>query len=469
MPGTGRMDKVEHVVVLMLENRSFDHVLGFLEGPGLDPVTDADAIPIDPTEPGSPLCAPYRASKFEHVEVDPRHDYPEVMSQLTGRSGPWKPLPPLTNNGFVWNYVKHTSPKRARELMACFTDKQIPATWALARAFAVCSRWFCSLPSQTWPNRLFAHAATSDNTVDLDVRWYTNPTIFEALGPGEWKAYVGDVAQVMAFKNLLWRPGEDNFGLLDDFYDDAREGRLRRYSYVEPRHLIGSNSQHPCQNIGRGDRLVRKVYEAVSANEETWNSVLLLITYDEHGGFFDRVAPDRATPPTKGAVDPRYLFEFDLLGPRVPTIVVSPYVREDRRADDRTYDHSSIVKTVRNAFGIEEALTDRDRDADDVLHLLELDEPRTAPSLPPPSGELEIDLADDDPEEWAEGVTPDGFIRTNDFQSSLLQLARLLEKDKPSNRPELVRPDSVPDPPFRSPQEVVEFVKDFQERHVRHS
>jgi phospholipase C len=406
----------------------------------------------------------------EDVSVDPGHGYPDVMQQLSGDNGPWQaPYDDLTNNGFAWNYAARAGADRAGEVMGCYTDadEHVPALWHLAREFAVCSRWFCSVPSETWPNRLFAHAATSDNESRQDVRPYKNETIFNRLSDAGkcWRVYVGDIAQVMAYTNLLWSPGHDRFDFMEDFFDDARAGTLPNYSFIEPRHLLRwANSQHPRQRVQRGDRLLKEVYEALAGNPEVWRSVLLIVTYDEHGGFFDRISPPRATPPSPGALDPASGFAFDLLGPRVPALVVSPFVKRGR-VDRTVYDHSSIVRTVREVFELGGPLTDRDRDAQSVIDLLTLSEPREPPPMPP-LPELP-DQAPEDPSVWAEGFEPDGTIALNDFQRSLVELKAVLDAEKPGVEPEELA--AAPKPPFRSEAELEAFVADFQERHVQPS
>ena len=460
------VSEIEHVVVLMFENRSFDHMLGLLDHPSLPTVLD-DPLdnPLDPTSAQSASVRAYELNSYDALTADPKHGFPDVMRQLTGKPEPWSTPYKLTNNGFAWNFhARRNAP--GNQVLGSYPPQMLPMLSTLAKEFAVCSRWFCSVPTETWPNRLFAHAATSDNLLDNDERLYTNRTIFEALSKAKksWHIYAGDIPQVAAFRNLWLHIGMQRFSRLSDFVQHASDGKLPNYSFIEPRHFGSAcESQHPLSKVVLGERLLATVYNAISSNTATWRSTLLLITYDEHGGFFDRIHPPPAIPPKAGVKDPKYKFAFDLLGPRVPTIVVSPWIKR-LTVDDEVHDHTSIMATLREIFGFDETLTDRDAKATSVAHLLTRTAPRAPVKLPP----IPVTrAAESGPDEWAEGLNPDGSIKLNDLQRQLVNLALEIEKEQqPATRERGAPPHPGPEPPFHTEAEIGEFVEAFRRRQM---
>ncbi|HEU5160937.1 MAG TPA: alkaline phosphatase family protein [Streptosporangiaceae bacterium] len=453
------MPSIEHVIVLALENRSFDHMLGFLEHP--DPAFDGlsrDAPHVNPVWRGRGTVAAAPDAK-PVLPVDPDHSHDAVMAQLAvrglGRSRQ------ATNQGFVASYERKArglAPPRFAGLlgpllnwwtsrgpgagdhppvvdrgpliMACQSPKQVPVLSTLALEFAVCVRWFCSVPGETWPNRNFMHAATSDGETAIYLRLYKNRTIFELLEDHgkSWRIYHDDTPQAWAFPNLWDSPGRHaNWFPLDTFAEHVAAGNLPAYSFIEPNHRpplhtldrapgIGepgvSNSQHPGNNLvadaaydrfpegvpqgedtdfARGEALVATIYEALRANPAIFERSVLLITYDEHGGFYDHVPPPVGVP-APGDVPGRTTkllralyrrksatFDFTMLGPRVPAVVVSPYIPA-RTVDAETHDHACVPATLRRIFAPDaEPLNARDRWA--AAHpfdaCLTLDRPRT--------------------------------------------------------------------------------------------
>jgi phospholipase C len=387
------------------------------------------------------------------------------MAQLTATEGPWQAPYELTNSGFAWNYHKQRGVP-GKEVLGCHTPELLPVLSTLAREYAVCSRWFCSLPSETWPNRLFAHAATSDNLVKNVERLYTNRTIFEALSSAghHWQIYAGDIPQVAAFPALFFHDGGFRFSRLETFFNDAQQGNLRGYSFIEPRHFGSTcSSQHPLAKVLLGEQLIRNVYQALTSNPKTWNSSLFIITYDEHGGFFDREHPPRATPPTPDAIDPESGFHFDLLGPRVPAVLVSPYV-EQGVVFDEVLDHSSIAASLRKLFALDETLTDRDAKANDFTAVLSRTEARAPVGLQPVPAIAAAELG---PAEWADGIAPDGTIALNDFQEQLIALAERVDAERPPPPAvDGIAAAPAPEPTFRSEAELGEYIEAFRRRHL---
>jgi phospholipase C len=455
---------IKHVVVLMLENRSFDHMLGLL--PHLPTVLD-EPLPnlLEPGKKDGQSYTAFALGDYEALGADPKHGFPDVMRQLTAHGEPFKAPYKPSNNGFAWNYHARRGVSGA-QVLGCYPPQLLPILSMLAREYAVCTRWFCSVPSETWPNRLFAHAATSDDLLDNDERLYDNRTIFEALSHAKkhWQIYAGDIPQVAAYSELWWHDGGPRFSRLSDFFEHAREGRLPNYAFIEPRHFGSAcDSQHPLSKVLLGEKLIASVYNAIAASVDGWRSTLLLITYDEHGGFFDRIPPPAAVPHRPGVTDPKYGFAFDLLGPRVPAVVISPWI-ERGTVDSEVHDHTSIMATLRELFAFEETLTARDEAATGLAHLLTQQQPRDPVPLPDVPVVRAAELG---PAEWAEGVAPDGTIELNDLQQQLVNLALLIESKTPAPKDERgLELEPPPQPPFTSEAEVGEFVEAFRRRQM---
>jgi phospholipase C len=389
--------KVEHVVVLMLENRSFDHALGFLKrlDPRIEGLRGDESNPrslIDPTA-GSVRVSD-DARYIGDLRVDPGHSLRDVLLQVDG-------LRPRDADGqcygFVASYAEQIFVSDGAPIMKCFSPERLPALSTLAREFAVCDHWFSSVPGPTWPNRLFVHAATSDGHVDDLPRRYPMPTVFDLLTQvGEpWRIYFHDIPVALLLESLRKDVFKDAFRRFDAFLEDARAGTLPSYSFIEPRYTElftwKANDQHPDHDVQLGEDLIADVYDAVRASP-CWERTLLLVVYDEHGGTFDHVSPPRAmSPDGKTWSENGTTFAFDRLGPRVPAIVVSPFVPK-ATVDATTYDHTSIVATLRKCFELPHALTARDAAAATFDTLLALDAPRADTPLTLPRHAVERNL-----------------------------------------------------------------------------
>jgi phospholipase C len=265
------------------------------------------------------------------------------------------------------------------------------------------------VPGATWPNRNFAHAGTSDESVDIEVGFYQDRTIFQLLdnadppagGPKpdrNWRIYYDKMPQVIAFDWLWSESRPKNWLPLHQVAQDIRDYRddnvtLAKYSFIEPCHQgDGSNSQHPGNNerygsydFARGEALIAEIYDALVGNSVAFNRTVFVITYDEHGGLYDRRPPPKAVPPDplrgrsrsilRNLVGwfveyPSQPFAFNFLGVRVPTVIVSPWV-EPGRVSQRVYDHASIPATVHRLFASgQPRLTVREEWANDFLHLI---------------------------------------------------------------------------------------------------
>lgn len=420
-------DSITNVFVLLLENRSFDHMLGFSKIEGVE----ARSTPPRQTSINGPKGDEYNAylgTKYpvgptfrEPVPVDPAHEFTDVLEQLCGVHAvfePGGPYPPVENIGFVSDFARsHTRDEgdavsNFGQIMEGFPPEKLPVLNALARSFAVCDGWHASLPGPTFPNRLFAMGASSNGldhspanaellTWDgLDGFTYPNGSIFDALqkkfGSDAWRIYAGcHVPMVCALKGISVF---DIHGIDDLAKDLQSESYPYRLTWIEPDYgdaisgtFRGGTSQHPMDSVEGGERLIKQVYEALRSSP-LWENSLLIVTWDEHGGFYDHVKPGSAVAPGDAGPGSQYNkhgFDFTQLGVRVPAVIVSPRIAA-RTIDHTAYDHSSIPKTLEDIFELP-SLTERDRAANSVKSLLTLSVPRNdcPDQLPKPvSGNL---------------------------------------------------------------------------------
>jgi phospholipase C len=392
---------IKHIVVLMLENRSFDQMLGFLYPGNVssagDPFegltgneTNADAsgkavrvFPLTPTT---------KAGYFM-PGADPGEGFQATNIQLFSASSPANTAP-ATCAGFVVNYAsalasdtrdgKDWTPlpgTTASDIMGIFTPAMLPVLSGLARGYAVCDHWFSSLPTMTLPNRAFACAATSQGHMDDKSHSFTVKSIFGLLTASHvtWAGYGYNEEPLFRgnFPDTLSAP-DANFGKFADFQKAAAAGSLASYVFLEPEWSSTGNSQHPNYDVALGEQLIHDVYYALR-NGPDWNETLLVITYDEHGGNYDHVPPPTgATPPD--ATPGEFGFDFTRFGVRVPAVLVSPLIAAGTvfrvPAGSTPIDHTSILKTVETRWDLA-PLTARDRAAPDLGGVLTLATART--------------------------------------------------------------------------------------------
>jgi phospholipase C len=396
---------IQHVFVLLLENRSFDHMLGFSGITGTDAVTgQATAVDgLKGTETNSFGGSSFTVQRGadNRMPVDPGHEFHNVLTQLAGAGAKYPsggPYPPLHNSGFVASYHDSGATSNLGEVMKCFTPQQLPVLNQLAKEFAVCDRWFCALPGPTWPNRMFSHAASSgyldDSPSNSEIAWWEiapgegfefgNGTIYDALDRAhlDYRFYAGDdFPMVSGLKGVSILSIHD---FAEHFVEDLGKSDFAkvRVVHIEPSYdafndYKDGTSQHPLADVQRGESFIKAVYEAIR-NSPVWNKSLLIITWDEHGGFYDHVAPPAAQKPNDKHPDDNHNvngFVFDKYGPRVPAVVISPWIAKNT-IDHRVYDHSSIPATTERLFGLK-PLTDRDAVAHAPTTLLTLPVPRT--------------------------------------------------------------------------------------------
>lgn len=419
------MSPIKHVIVLMEENRSFDHMFGFYTKTKVDGLTGKEFNLVDPTNPDS-LKITVNSMAKPLNPCDPDHGYPATTSKIFGGAAAGGGnLTNATMSGFVeWENSKNHSGLDYCGVMTMMSSDHVPIITTLAAEFAVMDRFFCSVPGPTWPNRLYMLSATSAGSTETGP-WYHDQvgtlfpqkTIFDQVEEANmtWKNYYNDTPWEMFLAKLAHSP--QNLQPMDSFWEDARTGNLPNFAFINPRSGVnvtsgvGSNDQHPDHDINAGEAYYKDIYEALRSSP-AWNNTLFVITFDEHGGFYDHVpppmmhvpAPDNETSyPDKG-------FKFDRLGIRVPTILISPWIPKGTvvsRAPaaqcptkDSEYDLTSIMSTARKLLGIDlPPLTKRDAWSSTFEHVVSETEPRTdcpvhLPDANPPqiSAELEASL-----------------------------------------------------------------------------
>ncbi len=380
-------EKVNHVVVLMLENRSFDHMLGYL--PGSWALSGDEFNRLNPDDLGSEKVFVNPNASYTGGP-DPLHDFLSVRKQMFANADPAGQAPPM--NGFVLDNIQteHGDVERGKQIMDCFAPQAVPALSALADEFCLCTHWFASVPGPTWPNRFFVHAATCDGDVGNDIEHpYEMKTIFESLGEQgfSWRVYFSDFPHCLSLRRL-WAH-LDHFKDFEDFQEDARNGALANYTFIEPRYLDflewKATDQHPPHDVRQGEYFIAEVYETLR-NSPLWEQCLLVVTYDEHGGFYDQVPPPGDVPNPDGKRSMNPPFDFTRLGVRVPAVLVSPWI-EKGTVDGTIYEHSSVPATLKKLFGLPQFLTARDRSANTFERVLTRSSPREdAPQTLPVPG-----------------------------------------------------------------------------------
>jgi phospholipase C len=359
------LDQLQHIVVLMMENRSFDHMLGSLQAVDsrIDGVTDQLS---NPDTSGNPVKAQPLAEFQGQLDPDPDHHFPAVDLQIFGGNTSSNRVANM--QGFVKSYFNQQRDLgHSQKIMYYFAQKQLPVLTTLALEFAVFNRWFSSIPGPTICNRAFAHFGTSFGRVDMNLLYVNEPfkniytRLISAHPKHTAKVYYYDTtSSTMEVANLLQNQPE-LFGTYQQFLDDCDKGNLPDYSFVEPNyndHDTDSgeevaNDQHPDHNVQAGELFIASVYNAIKQNADLWASTALLIVYDEHGGIYDHVAPPPCPPDqfTASANDTGtgMEFKFDRLGVRVPAILISPWIPKGTVVD-RVFDHASIPATVTKFF-----------------------------------------------------------------------------------------------------------------------
>jgi phospholipase C len=369
MPPAG-LDNLKHIVVLMMENRSFDHMLGGLmqKYPKINGLTGNES---NPDTKGATVKVQPKAEFQSQLDPDPDHHFPGVDLQIYGgQQGDGR----VANmQGFVKDYFTQTNDvNRSHNIMYYFTPDKLPVLTTLATEFAVFNGWFSSIPGPTICNRAFAHYGTSFGQVGMDIFYVLDPilSIYERMvtaGHTSKIYYYDQQSSTMEIVNLL-KNQPQIFATYDQFIADCKAGTLPEYSFIEPCYNdqpgageILASDQHPDHNVQEGERFIANTFNAIRTNPDLWQSTALLIVYDEHGGIYDHVVPPACTPDgysakaaDTGAGMP---FNFDRLGIRVPAVLVSPWIPRgtvvpgtEDPANTQIFEHASIPGTVTNFF-----------------------------------------------------------------------------------------------------------------------
>jgi phospholipase C len=340
----GLLANIDHIVVLMMENRSFDHMLGYLSKHGAREDVDGLRGGERNRYKGRDYAS-FLLTDTQFVE-GPCHEYECVLNQVNGGK----------LDGFVADFAARFEAQGVDpgKIMGYYQAAQVPVYDALAREFLICQRWFCSHPGPTFPNRFYG--LTGRLNRDTNGRWELDNPIMDTFAPLATKTIVDHLTE----QGVSWQYYEhgyctlrlferytvDNKFILDardpikGFYAAARAGTLPAVSFIDPDFIDvpPGTDDHPPADIAGGQRLVAEIVRALIEGPQ-WSKTLLIITYDEHGGFFDHVAPPQA-PAVSGV---------DHYGPRVPAFAISPWV-ERGKTSDIVFDHTSILKTIARRF-----------------------------------------------------------------------------------------------------------------------
>ena len=425
-PSQKPTDPIRHVVVLMLENRSFDHALGCYQAvyAGLNGI-DQTASPRTNSVRGWPSPAEQTVGATPAFPdrkslLDLPHEFADVRVQIGEDSA---------MQGFAQtaNDFSHGDEDSTKESMKYFDRGELVALHALADTYLICDNWYSSLPGPTWPNRIFAltgttlgHVDMPGSIIDTGWHWYDQTTIFDCLNQKSvpWRVFFHDVPQSLIlahqFRDLR------NAARYDHFREFAvtcqvPEAEFPGFVFIEPAFFgSGANDGHPPHNINKSQELISDVYGAIRGNPDLFASTLLIITFDEHGGFYDHQAPPVNSKfiPDSNSHD---TFKFDQLGVRVPTILVSPFVQQGFCSE--VFDHTSILRYLVNKWDLQgQALGGRVEHITDLAVALEI-APRDVASLP-------MTIPRTFPNSGSPPITPT-FL--HDGQVALLGLSHLLE------------------------------------------
>jgi phospholipase C len=466
------IENIEHVVVVMMENRSFDSLLGWLYDQNNRPAFN---IPSQSPTTFDGLLANTYSNSFNGSTIfasqpptgwppannpnlvptpDPQEEFDHITAQVFGTSSPGAGDQALMK-GFLQDYATTDAGKNntAGQIMQSFSPKEANVINQLARNFAVCDRWFASVPSQTWPNRAFVHSGSSDGHINNDdYELYDIPTIFNVLeAQGKSWGVFHDTTLIPSLTLGQFFPRlsdhDDHFHMYKAFKDLCKAAanahpaaKLPAYSFVEPRftpelglfEIDYPSDYHPPHNVCRGEQFLADVYQAVQSSPYRDN-ILLIITFDEHGGCYDHVAPPfGAVPPDPWPKSRDGKFDFSRYGVRVPAILISSYVQPGtvfRAAPgEAPYDHTSILATLRDWLSLDSDLKNpfltspRIKKAPTLDRVLILDDPKKNANWPNIS--VLCAIGDDD----KSLQTP-----LNDVQKSLIATAIRQNSDDPTD------------------------------------
>jgi len=372
---------IDHFILVMQENRTFDHYFSSLIVPGQTVDGAApDATQPDPMHPGATLS---RFHQTSYCFDNPAESWDEVHQEVDGGA----------MDAFTTVNASDANDPQGLRSIGYYDQTDLPYYYALAQAFAISDRHFASVLANTYPNRLYYMAGTSYGvtgdtipTQPTDAKGNVLPNLFTELNDAKvtWSFYVQDVAS-LALLDLTWSKNISHVQPFEQFASDAAAGNLPAVSFVEGTDMKGgvSPDEDPPADPQVGEAMVEGIVDAVM-QAPTWPSSAVLFSFDEQGGLYDHVPPQPACvpddiPPTLQAGD--VPGQFDQTGLRVPLIVVSPFAKRGYVSHVVT-DHTSILRLLEARFGLA-ALTHRDANAVPPFDMFDFDNPDpTIPTLP---------------------------------------------------------------------------------------
>jgi phospholipase C len=400
----GNLDLIDTIVFLIMENRSFDHMLGYLNLPG------PARIPLEGLRSDPAWLRQHANSGIEPFDFavplieDPPHEAATIAIQLGSPATPGGPRP---MNGFVESYRRRNPPPdHEQQIMGHYTAASVPMFDFFARHYTVCDHWFASLPTGTQANRLMAMGGATTIIDNASLFLRDQPLVYDWLTDHAvtWCAYQS--GHYLPFFTLMpkWQNEIANSLALDAFVTHAHP-RFRRFSnfardwqteqnmpaviFIEPEYTDGphgiANDDHPPTGVAHGQALFRDVYTALISNPTRWSRTVLLITYDEHGGFYDHVPP--LNIPTS-LLDHGATPVFVTTGVRVPGFVISPLV-EPGSVFNHPLDHTSFLQLIAEKFGqgfYSPAVANRQPALARLSHAITRTVPRTDVPAPPAVG-----------------------------------------------------------------------------------
>ena len=354
------LDQIDTIIFVMLENRSFDHVLGYL---ALPPFNRGNVEGLRTGLSNDFGGATFPIFHLENPEAelpgDPPHERRDIGIQLNGPLPGPIGLPPYPMNGFIVSYaaVNHVNPGDQPCVMGYFDADDLPAANYLAQQFCICDHWFCSLPAGTQPNRLMAHSGYSRIEVNQPIALPKQDLVYDWLDAKKvrWRVYHEGIPFFILMDDWHLRVlVDDHFKDYDDFLKDwmgEGEATSPQVIFIEPRytdapHVEPPSDDHAPSPIANGQRFLSRVFGDIQTNPDRWAKTLLVVTYDEHGGFFDHVSPVAVRTE---APDGKAYPAFESTGPRVPAFLVSPFV-EPGSVFRGTLDHTSFLKLLGKKF-----------------------------------------------------------------------------------------------------------------------
>jgi len=345
------------IVTLMMENRSYDHYLGSRK---LDEHIAGDGLVAGMQNPD--LAGAEHAIYRETVDciADPPHGWDSSRAQWNNGQ----------NDGFVKQYQIDQGDGSPPYVMGYFGRTDLPVYYALADASTTCDRWFASVMGPTWPNRFYLHCAQSNGLMSNVVPGTAFPSIYDKLNAAriDWAYYFSD----LPFLGLLQGIDSSKFKHVNNqFFNDAAAGTLPPVVMIDPAFSL--NDDHPPHHPLLGEQFIGAIYNALAASPQ-WKNLLFVVTYDEHGGFFDHVSPPQVP-------DDRAALGFNQLGFRVPTLITGPYARKGFVSSVQ-HDHTSVVRHIEKMFGLD-ALTMRDAAANDLSDAIDADRLARGDAAPP--------------------------------------------------------------------------------------